>query len=300
MNFARAAALINVEGGTLLAGRCAIPSALTWGVASVLPAARAGCAGSCTKSATAKSHRKGLNLGANDMLNLRSRLTRNLQRWREYRALLLFLLLMLGFRSAWADWVTVPSGSMNPTILEGDRVLIDKHVFGLRVPFSLIRLSRGVDPARGDIVVFDSPVNGQSLVKRVAAVPGDTLELDGERLIINGQSARYRTGDLSHLRQLLGTTAAEGPAVLTEEVAGREHEILILPARSSRRLFGPVTVPAGMYFMLGDNRDNSADSRYIGFVPRRRIVGRASRVVLSFDPEHHFLPRWNRLLLPLT
>jgi signal peptidase I len=234
------------------------------------------------------------------MANLRSGLSRSLLRWHEYRALLLFLLLMLGFRSAWADWVTVPSGSMNPTILEGDRLLIDKHVFGLRVPFSLVRISRGEDPARGDIVVFDSPLNGQSLVKRVAAVPGDTLELDGEILIINGQPARYRPGDLGHLRQLLSTTASEQPAILTEQLGGRAHEILLLPARTSGRLFGPVTVPAGMYFMLGDNRDNSADSRYIGFVARVRILGRASRVVVSFDPEHYFLPRWNRLLLPLT
>jgi signal peptidase I len=220
--------------------------------------------------------------------------------WREYRGLALFLLLMLGFRSALADWVSVPTGSMNPTILEGDRVLVDKYVFGLRIPFTLTRVSGGADPARGDIVVFDSPVGGQSLVKRVAAIPGDTLELDGERLIVNGQPARYRPGDVTHVRQLLATTAAEGPAVLSEELPGVEHEILILPARTSHRRFGPVTVPAGMYFMLGDNRDNSADSRYIGFVPRRNIVGRATRVVVSFDPEHYLLPRMKRLLIPLT
>ena len=220
--------------------------------------------------------------------------------WREHRGLVLFILLMLGFRSAWADWVTVPSGSMNPTILEGDRVLVDKHVFGLRLPFTLIRLTGGAEPARGEIVVFDSPLNGQSLVKRVAAVPGDVLELDGETLIINGQPAHYRPGDLAHLKELLSTTAAESPMVLREDSGGIEHEILILPARTSQRVFGPVTVPPGMYFMLGDNRDNSADSRYIGFVSRRQIVGRATRVVVSFDPEHHFVPRRHRLLVPLA
>lgn len=112
--------------------------------------------------------------------------------WREYRGVALFVFLMLGFRSAWADWVTVPSGSMNPTILEGDRVLVDKHVYGLRIPFTLVRLTAGQDPARGDIVVFDSPADGKSLVKRVAAIPGDTLELDGETLIVNGPPASYR------------------------------------------------------------------------------------------------------------
>src|SRR2546430_2590910 len=91
--------------------------------------------------------------------------------WRNYHGTLLFLLLMLGFRSAWADWITVPTGSMNPTILEGDRLLVDKHVFGLRIPFTLVRLTAGEDPARGDIVVFDSPSDGKSLVKRVIALP---------------------------------------------------------------------------------------------------------------------------------
>jgi signal peptidase I len=219
--------------------------------------------------------------------------------WQEYRGLALFLLLMFCFRSAWADWVTVPTGSMNPTIIEGDRVLVDKHVFGLRIPFTLTHITPGNDPARGDIVVFDSPANGQSLVKRVAAVPGDTLELDGETLIVNGRTAIYRPGDVRHLRELLATTAAEGPAVLNEEGAGIHHEILILPARTSRFVFGPVTVPKGMYFMLGDNRDNSADSRYFGFVPRRNIVGRATHVVVSFNPERYYLPRENRLLVRL-
>ena len=220
--------------------------------------------------------------------------------WREYRSAALFLVLMLGFRSAWADWVVVPSGSMNPTIVEGDRVLVDKHVFGIRFPFSLIRLTHGADPQRGDIVVFDSPADGRSLVKRVAAVPGDVLELDAETLVVNGQPATYRPGDLRHWRDLVRATRVEAPVVLAESGSGRQHEIQILPGRMSRRVFGPVTVPEGMYFVLGDNRDNSADSRYIGFVPRRNIVGRATRVVISLNPERYFLPRADRFLLPLV
>ena len=220
--------------------------------------------------------------------------------WREYREIALFLLLMVGFRSAWADWMTVPTGSMNPTILEGDRILVDKHVFGLRIPLTSIRLTPGEDPTRGDIVVFDSPADGKTLVKRLVAIPGDTLEMEGETLVVNGQPASYRAGEVEHLQQLLSTTAAERPLVLTEKSVGVEHEILLLPGRVSRRVIGPVTVPAGMYFMLGDNRDNSADSRYIGFVPRRNIIGRATRVVVSLNPEHYFVPRSNRLLVPLT
>ncbi len=220
--------------------------------------------------------------------------------WRESRGTLLFLLLMVGFRSAWADWVMVPTGSMNPTILEGDRVLVDKHVFGLRIPFTLVRLTEGDDPARGDIVVFDSPVNGTSLVKRVVGVPGDVISLEGERLLINGQPAHYASGEIEHLRGLLASTTAHNPVVLTESGPLKQHDILLLPDRVALRSFGPVTVPKGMYFVLGDNRDNSADSRYIGFVPRRNIVGRATRVLVSLNPEHSYLPRGNRFLHPLS
>ena len=138
------------------------------------------------------------------------------RRWREYRSLLLFVLLMCSFRSAWADWVYVPTGSMNPTILEGDRLLIDKHVYGMRVPFSLIHLTHGDDPNRGDIVVFDSPRDGTSLVKRVIALPGDSVALDGERLIVNGVAASYAAGDASGLRRLLRATRQHDPAVVRE------------------------------------------------------------------------------------
>lgn len=223
--------------------------------------------------------------------------SRNL--WREYRGPIAFVVLMCCFRSAWADWVTVPTGSMNPTILEGDRVLVDKHAYGLRVPFTLIHLTDGQDPVRGEIVVFDSPKDGTSLVKRLVGVPGDTVELNGETLLINGQRASYSEGNSAALRSLLATTAAHGPVVLREQGIGPDHDILLLPARAGLASFGPMTVPNGMYVMLGDNRDNSADSRYFGFVPRRNIVGRVTRVVASFNPERYYTPRGDRFFTPL-
>lgn len=221
------------------------------------------------------------------------------RRWREYRGLLLFLLLMCSFRSAWADWVYVPTGSMNPTILEGDRLLIDKHVYGLRVPFSLLHLTPGANPNRGDIVVFDSPRGGTSLVKRVIALPGDSVALDGERLIVNGVAASYAPGDAAELQRLLRATREHDPEVVRESGVLPGHDILLLPGRRHELLLGPVTVPPGMYFVLGDNRDNSADSRYIGFVPRRNIVGRATRVVLSLNPDRYYAPRPGRFFSPL-
>lgn len=219
--------------------------------------------------------------------------------WRNYRATLLFLVLMVGFRSAWADWVTVPTGSMNPTILEGDRLLVDKHVFGLRIPFTHVHLTAGENPARGDIVVFDSPVDGTSLVKRVVGLPGDVVALEDDRLTVNGRTASYSLGDLGSLRALLAATAAQHPLLLRETGLGKAHEVLILPGRMARRSLEAVVVPQGMYFMMGDNRDNSADSRYFGFVPRRDVIGRATRVLISLNPDRYYAPRSDRFLVPL-
>jgi signal peptidase I len=225
------------------------------------------------------------------------------QFWREYRGTFAFLLLMLMFRSAWADWMTVPTGSMNPTIIEGDRILVDKHVFGLRLPWTLTRLTDGRDPQRGEIVVFDSPVDGTSLVKRVAGVPGDIIESDERGLIINGVRAEYREGDTALIGKLLQVTRAREPTVLretfNESAALPDHDILRMPYPSPREFFGPLRVPEDTYFMLGDNRDNSADSRYIGFVPRRNIVGLTKRVAVSFNPENYYLPRSGGYFDPL-
>jgi signal peptidase I len=219
--------------------------------------------------------------------------------WREYRATLFFLVAMLMFRSAWADWMTVPTGSMNPTIIEGDRILVDKHVFGLRLPWTLIRVTDGRDPQRGEIVVFDSPTDGISLVKRVAGVPGDVVAIDERGLMINGQYANYSEGDQALVSKLLSTAQQREPMVFREGGVLPEHNMLRMPHPSSRQFFGPVEVPADMYLMLGDNRDNSADSRYIGFVPRKNIVGLTSRVVVSFNPENYYLPRKDRYLTAL-
>jgi signal peptidase I len=170
------------------------------------------------------------------------------------------------FRSAVADWNVVPSGSMNPTIVEGDRIFVNKLAYGLRVPFTTWYVGHWAQPQRGEVVVFRSPADGERLVKRVAALPGETVELRGGRLFVNGLAVPW-----------------PHPVLLARGAAG------------PRRDFGPVTVPADHYFMLGDNRDNSADSRYFGFVPRHHITGRSSSVVLSFDPDTH-LPRWDRTL----
>jgi signal peptidase I len=216
------------------------------------------------------------------------------------KSLLLFLGLMLCFRSAIADWMYVPTGSMNPTIVEGDRILVDKAAYGLRVPFTNVRLMRGGDPQRGDIVIFPSPKDGTTLVKRVVGLPGDTLSMRDERLFINGAPLDYASTQAGADGELPIATRGEQREYFTETLGDAMHSIMVLPRRGAMRTFGPVTVPQGQYFMMGDSRDNSEDSRYFGFVPRATIVGRAHRVAYSLDADRWYKPRGDRFFSPLN
>ena len=216
------------------------------------------------------------------------------------KSLLLFLALMLVFRSAVADWMYVPTGSMNPTIVEGDRILVDKAAFGLRVPFTNVHLSRGGNPQRGDIVVFPSPKDGMTLVKRVVGLPGDTIAMRGERLTINGAPLDYASTQSAADGELPIATRGEQREYFTETLGAAAHPIMVLPQRNAMRTFGPITVPPGQYFMMGDSRDNSEDSRYFGFVRRETLVGRAYRVAYSLDADRWYKPRGDRFFSPLN
>ena len=205
--------------------------------------------------------------------------------WREYRGFALFVLLMVVFRSALADWNTVPTGSMKPTIVEGDRIFVNKLAYDFKIPLTSISVHEFADPKRGDVIVFDSRAADTRLVKRVIGLPGDVVEMRDNRLVINGIAARY-----SGFARLDEATSAA-----TETYPDMSHRIELTRAGMGRlRSFGPVRVPEGSYLVLGDNRDNSADSRVYGFIPRREIVGHATRIVLSLDYDHHFMPRFER------
>ncbi len=124
--------------------------------------------------------------------------------WREQiRPLVVLLAALFSVRSAIADWNVVPTGSMKPTIIEGDRIFVNKLAYDLKVPFTTIHIATWSDPKRGEIVVFDSPKDGTRLVKRVVAVPGDTVKLVDNTLIINGQPAQYGTLDQDTINQLV-------------------------------------------------------------------------------------------------
>lgn len=213
--------------------------------------------------------------------------------WLEWaRPLLLAVLLLSSFRSAVADWNHVPTGSMRPSILAGDRVLVDKTAYAWRVPFFGWRLLERADPRRGDIVIFPSPADGERYVKRVIGLPGDRIEIRDDRLFVNGTSARYEPAGA----ELLPGVPAElqvGRRLLVEATARERHPILLTDGAGSAD-FGPVVVPAGTCFVLGDDRDHSVDSRTFGPVLRDSIVGRAFAVALSVDPDHGFRPRWSR------
>lgn len=215
------------------------------------------------------------------------------------RSLLIFFGLMLVFRSAVADWMVVPSGSMNPTIVEGDRILVDKAAYGWRIPFTTVRLTHGDDPQRGDIAIFPSPEDGTTLVKRVVGLPGDSVEMRGEELLINGIKTSYAPTEDAADAELPAATREQEHRYFTEQLGDRPHAIMLLTGRAVPRSFGPVRVPEARYLVLGDSRDNSKDSRYIGFVPRDSFVGRAHHVLYSLDAERWYRPRGDRLLSTL-
>jgi signal peptidase I len=227
-------------------------------------------------------------------MNVATFRTRARRLWRqEIRPLLLLALILFSLRSSLADWNDVPTGSMRPTILEGDRVFINKLAYDLKVPFTTWHIAEWSNPQRGDIAVFYSPHDGKRLVKRVVGLPGDTIELRNNTLIINGSPVAYQPIAEKVLRDLAPADRA-GRVFASEQLPGQTHAVAGYPAAPAMRSFAPIRVPEGQYFMMGDNRDDSFDSRYWGPVDRKQIIGRATAVVISFDKKNYWLPRWQR------
>jgi signal peptidase I len=219
--------------------------------------------------------------------------------WREWlRTSLVIVLVITSFRSAVADWNDVPTGSMKPTILEGDRIFVNKLAFDLRVPFTSLRLLSWADPSRGDIVVLRSPSDGTRLVKRVIGVPGDVIAMVGNRLVVNGQVLDY--GPLDPEMAVGFGEIASNRVLAEENLLGERHAVMIITSQARQRVFPPIHVPEGRYFVMGDNRDESLDSRHFGFVDRDKVLGRATAVAASVDPDHLFVPRWKRFFQPLN
>ncbi|MDX1677590.1 signal peptidase I [Arsukibacterium sp.] len=216
--------------------------------------------------------------------------------WHNNRGFIVFIGLMFVFRSAIADWNDVPSGSMQPTIEIGDRILVNKMAYDLRLPFTTVSLLKLADPKRGDIVIFASEAADNRLVKRVIGMPGDVVAMRQNVLTINGQQLAYHETNQNIAEQAVTTTRS---VLLTEQLGSVAHPVKLSPLASGLADFAPVKVPEEHYLVLGDNRDNSADSRVIGFVPRHEIVGRAGSVLFSLDYDNYYLPRRERFFSSL-
>lgn len=196
--------------------------------------------------------------------------------WRDYlEALLWAVALALIIRTWGVQAFKIPSGSMKPTLLIGDHLLVSKSSYGVKMPFSDAVLIPISDPQRGDIVVFRFPEDrDKDFIKRIVALSGETVEVRNKRIFVNGQPLKDSWGHYA-------------------------DRIILPPGVQPRDNFGPVTVPEDHYFVMGDNRDQSYDSRFWfngrgGFVPREDILGRAFIIYWSWEDES-FGVRWGRI-----
>ena len=211
--------------------------------------------------------------------------------WKENRQFFALLFCIVFFKSAIADLSSISGASMLPTLLDGDKVWVNKLAYDVKIPFTEISLAEVSDPKQGDIVIIDSKVADKRLVKRIIGIPGDTIYMQNNALIINGVAADYEV------------LSREGSSIIIEEhLPEKTHQARLARGFLNRRgrSYGPSVVPDDQYFVLGDNRDNSADSRTYSFVPREEIIGRSSSVVFSLDSDNSYLPRGERFLSGLN
>jgi signal peptidase I len=204
-----------------------------------------------------------------------------------------FFLMILASRSAIADWNYVPTGSMKPTILEGDLVWVNRLAYDLKVPFTTWHMAEWDEPGRGDIVVAYSPEDGDRIIKRVVAIPGDEIEIVGQTLLINGHRPAFGPVPQAAISGLENNDLmSHGFAI--ETLLGHARTVMYGQQLASPTLVGPYTIPTGHYFLMGDHRNNSRDSRFYGAVSRDQILGRATHVIGSVNIRSTWSPRWER------
>ena len=201
----------------------------------------------------------------------------------EYsRSLFPVLLIVLLFRSFLFEPFKIPSGSMIPTLLVGDFIVVNKFTYGLKLPVVNKKVLALGTPQRGDVVVFRYPVDPSiNFIKRLIGLPGDTITYRNKELFVNGEPASKRENGRYTSDQVKCSTPRSDAVRFSETVDDVEHDIL-LHARSGSRN-GQWVVPAGHYFVMGDNRDRSNDSREWGFVPEENMMGRAVGIWMNFD-----------------
>ncbi|OAQ21364.1 signal peptidase I [Thermosulfurimonas dismutans] len=190
--------------------------------------------------------------------------------WEWVKSIVLALILALFIRTFFVQAYKIPSGSMIPTLLIGDHILVNKFVYGVRNPFNRDLWIKGRLPKRQEIIVFIYPKNRKlDFIKRVIGLPGDVIEIRNKQVWVNGQP-------------------------LNEPYVQHTDPKILPPELSPRDNFGPVKVPPGHLFVMGDNRDESYDSRFWGFVPIRDVKGKAFIIYFSWDPKNFHI-RFRRI-----
>lgn len=201
------------------------------------------------------------------------------------------ILIVLLLRSFLVEPFRIPSGSMMPTLLNGDFILVNKFTYGIRLPVINKKIIEVGEPKRGDVIVFRYPKDPSiDYIKRIIGMPGDIVAYEDKMLYINGEAMP---------QELQGTYVGEGTAfsatgasLRAESLANVKHQILVTPEKHDSNY--ELRVPAGHYFVMGDNRDNSNDSRYWGFVPEENLVGRAFMIWMNVDMDDKRI-RWDRI-----
>lgn len=235
------------------------------------------------------------------------------------RSFLPVMLVVLVVRSFIFEPFRIPSDSMMPTLLDGDFIAVNKYAYGLRLPVLNIKVVPVGEPQRGDVVVFRYPPDpAVNYVKRLVGLPGDRVQVINDQLVVNGQpvtledNGRYVDNCYANMRlatEQLGehrhqTLACHTPGDLMAppvQSCGRHIGRSYLcsedgpPGVADRGDLPETVVPSGSYLMIGDNRDNSADSRYWGFVPESHLVGKATRIWFNWDLQRDGGPNWSRI-----
>jgi signal peptidase I len=208
---------------------------------------------------------------------------------------LIAAIIALFIRQFGVEAFKIPSGSMKPTLTIGDHLLVNKFVYGPRVPFTDIRIFTWKEPKRGDIIVFKYPEDEtKDFIKRVIGIPGDKIEIKKGILFINDQTVQItETGEYIDREQRGGEHYDVKAKTFEEQLGAVQHTIQYLRDQSAYH-FGPVLVPKESVFVMGDNRDNSQDSRFWKFVKYNKILGKALIIYWSWDGADRWL-RWERI-----
>jgi len=217
------------------------------------------------------------------------------------RGFFLFLVLLFLIRGSILDWHPVPTGSMKPSILEGDVIVENKIAYDLQLPFTDISLMQLGQPKRGDIIVFTSEKSGKRLIKRLVGLPGETIEVINDQILINGDPSEYRKLAENDPRIPMEYPDREPGYYVMESTDDMEEHIMLMndAKHNPYRNFAELRIPEQSYFFMGDNRDDSSDSRRYGVAPRSELRGKAFGILLSARSKEDYAPRWERFFSKL-